>query len=148
MGTVKPAQEWWDNLCPETQDRLAGDPGAPVPPDLRGEVVAANGPDAYPPYRPPLLMWRWWPASWGGTPWASGTEDDYLLRDTFVAHIDADNEALLADIASQAGLPPSPVMEELTMRAGRRGLNSERRHVAPGPRISATVNMNSTPRSA
>ncbi len=124
MGTVTSAQEWWDNLSPETQDRLAGDPGAPVPADLRGEVVAANGPDAYPPYRPPLLLWRWWPPSWAGTPWASGAEDDYRLRDTFVADIHADNEALLADIASQAALPPSRMVEELTMRAGRRRRNS------------------------
>lgn len=95
-------EEWWRNLSPETRDRLAADPGAPVPENLRDEVVAANTrPYLYPPFRSP---------------------EDYTLGEQFVAYIQADNEALLASIASHAGVTRSPMVEEWKLRARRRGL--------------------------
>jgi hypothetical protein len=39
-----------------------------------------------------------------------------------VAYINSDNEVLLASIASYAGVPNSPMVEEWKMRARRRGL--------------------------
>lgn len=90
------------NLSEETQDRLATNPGGPVPGDLWAEVVAANtGTDLHPPFR---------------------SIEDHVLRGTFVAYIQGDNEALLASIAANSGVSPFPRVEEWKMRARRRGL--------------------------
>ncbi len=48
--------------------------------------------------------------------------EDYALRGTSVGYIQADNEALLASIASHAGVAQSPMVEEWKLRARRRGL--------------------------
>lgn len=102
MVNVTSPEEWWGNLSEETQDRLATNPGGPVPGDLWAEVVAANtGTDLHPPFR---------------------SIEDHVLRGTFVAYIQGDNEALLASIAANSGVSPFPRVEEWKMRARRRGL--------------------------
>jgi len=102
MATITTPEEWWSNLSEKTQDRLAIDPGAPVPEDLRAEVMAASrGDHSYPPFQ---------------------DFHDYGLRGWLVAYINSDNEVLLASIASYAGVPNSPMVEEWKMRARRRGL--------------------------
>ncbi len=73
-----------------------------MPADLWGEVFAANtGSEFYPPFR---------------------SLEDHVLRGAFVAYIEADNEALLASIASNAGVPNSPMVEKWKIQARRRGL--------------------------
>ncbi|MEP6631783.1 MAG: hypothetical protein ABJA89_15040 [Lapillicoccus sp.] len=100
MVTVLSRGEWWANLSPETQDRLAADPGAPVPVDLGAEVNAASsGTDLHPPFR----------------------SQDHVLRGAFVDFIHADNRALLTSIAA-AGVPPRADLERWKARARRRGL--------------------------
>ncbi len=102
MARITTPEEWWSNLSRETQDRLAADPGGPVPPDLWGAVFAANtGSELYPPFR---------------------SLGDHVLRGSFVAYIEADNELLLARIASNAGVANSAMVEKWKLRARRRGL--------------------------
>ena len=101
MVTVLSAGEWWANLTPTTQDRLAANPGGPVPVDLGAEVNAASrGTDLDPAFR---------------------LAGDHVLRDTFVSFIHADNLALLATIAAD-GVPPLPDLERRKLHARRRGL--------------------------
>ncbi len=65
------------------------------------DVAANTGTYLYPPFR---------------------SLEDYALRGTFVGYVQADNEALLASIASHAGVTQSPMVEEWKLRARRRGL--------------------------
>jgi len=102
MTYLTTTREWWNNLAPETQDRLARDPSGPVPIDLREEVRKADGTADL---RSPFV-------------------DDHRLRAALVMHIHRDNAELLAEIVRNASVSPFAQVDELRARARRRGLMS------------------------
>ena len=95
MVNVTSPEDWWGNLSEETQDRLATNPGGPVPGDLWAEVVAANtGTDLHPPFR---------------------SIEDHVLRGTFVALHSGGQRGIAGEhrvLRGRAPLPDGGGMED------------------------------------